>query len=80
MSPVDFAELFRQTEEAIADYQARMRAVPHLPARRPVRALWRGLRDYALPAGGGAWLLAQGMKDEIFIPIDQEGLLRPVLH
>ncbi len=28
MPPADFAELFRQTEEAIAAYQARMRAVP----------------------------------------------------
>lgn len=78
--PVDFAELFRQNEEAIAAYQTRMRAIP--PTYQPGGRIGLlgevyEISSYQREGELGYWL--KGKKDEFFIPIEQEDLLRPVL-
>jgi hypothetical protein len=66
--PVDFTELFRQNEEAIAAYQARMRAVP--PTYQPgdqfefLGEVYEICR-YQREGEPGYWLRRD--KDEIFI-------------
>jgi hypothetical protein len=82
VAPVDLAEYFRRTEEAIVAYQDRMRKIT--PAYQPgdrirfcgeIYEFFGYQREEGEP---GYWLRAK--KDEIFIPIGQEGLLEPVLH
>lgn len=82
MPPVDLAELQRQNDEAIAAYQARMRAV--LPTYKPgdrVALLGQVYKIFHYQRKGepGYWLRLRGKKDEMFIPIEEEGILRPVL-
>jgi hypothetical protein len=79
--PVDFAEMARKNEEAIAAYQERMRAI--IPTYQPgdrfefldeVYEIFRYQRE-----GESGYWLRRG-KDEIFIPIEHEDILEPILH
>lgn len=68
MAPLDLAELFCQTQEAIADYQARMRAVP--PTFQPGdRVELYGeayeIFIYQREVESGYWLRRR--KDEVFV-------------
>lgn len=79
--PFDLAEYSRQTEEAIAAYQARMREVT--PTYQPGdRVDFCGeeyeIFSYQREGESGYWLRSK--KDEAFIPVDQEKYLRPVVH
>ena len=79
MSPIPLAEWLRQIEDAIADYQARMRAVT--PTYQPGdRVDFCGqlyeIFSYQREGESGYWLRRE--KDEVFIPVDQEKILRPV--
>lgn len=80
MRPDPLAELLRLTEADIAQFEAKMRAVP--PTYQPGdRVELHGemfeVTSYQGEGMPGYWLRS---KEEVFLPLDWEGLLRPVLH
>ena len=82
MPPIPLAEWCRLNEEALADFDARMQKVA--PIYQPGdRVVLHGeefeIDRYQRGEGmTGYWLRRK--KDAVFIPIEQEELLRPVLH
>jgi hypothetical protein len=80
--PIPMDEWHRLNEEALADFDARMQKVP--PTYQPGdRVVLHGeeFEVHRYRRGDnmtGYWLRRK--KAEVFIPIEQEDLLRPVLH